>query len=427
MPTSAWPRETIGSLISTGAITAHKDGNYGSLYPRVEEFGDEGVPFLTAKSLDAGRIDIDGAPRLAESRADALPFGFVQPGDVLLSHNATIGRVAVVPDFEGRMLVGTSLTYFRLNSQKLRPRYFAAFLAGTDFQNQLVAVMSHSTRNQVPITAQRSLSVVVPPLEVQDIVAVTVGQLDDKIEQNRRTGAKLEGLARAVFKAWFVDFEPVKAKAAGATAFPGMPPETFAALPTHFEDSELGPVPEGWEAGTLSFVANVSGGRQLTRDKFAESGKYLVFGANGVMGRTASATHDGFVIVFGRVWAYCGSLHWSLDGAWINNNASAIIPKRDAEWVLQLLLTTDFAKYRKGSAQPFIPNSALTTLPIVIPDQLVVGAYCDVAKPLRRMQSALLAESAKLATLRDYLLPRLLSGRVRVTGVDDRLPAETAS
>ena len=231
MPTNAWPRETIGSLISSGVITAHKDGNYGSLYPRVEEFVDDGVPFLTAKSLDAGRIDIDGAPSLADSCADTLPFGFIRPDDVLLSHNATIGRVAIVPDFEGRMLVGTSLTYFRLNRQKLRPRYFAAFLAGTDFQNQLIAVMSHSTRNQVPITAQRSLSVVVPPLEVQDMVALTVGLLDDKIEQNRRTGAKLEGLARAVFKAWFVDFEPVKAKAAGATAFPGMPPRNLRRPP----------------------------------------------------------------------------------------------------------------------------------------------------------------------------------------------------
>ena len=106
---------TIEDLLQSGAITGHKDGNYGSLYPRVEEFGPVGVPFLTAKSLNDGKIDIAGAPRLVEDRADALRFGFVQPGDVLLSHNATIGRVAVVPNFAGRMLIGTSLTYFRVN------------------------------------------------------------------------------------------------------------------------------------------------------------------------------------------------------------------------------------------------------------------------------------------------------------------------
>src|SRR5688500_1962730 len=84
-----WPRVSIESLFKSGAITGHKDGNHGSQYPRVEEFGPTGVPFLTAKSLSQGRIDIEGAPRLADDRADALRLGFVKPGDVLLSHNAT--------------------------------------------------------------------------------------------------------------------------------------------------------------------------------------------------------------------------------------------------------------------------------------------------------------------------------------------------
>src|SRR4051812_26422757 len=114
---------TIEALLASGAITGHKDGNHGSQYPRVEEFGSVGVPFLTAKSLSDGKIDIEGAPRLSDDRADALRLGFIQPGDVLLSHNATVGRVAVVPEFAGRVLIGTSLTYFRVNPSKISPRY----------------------------------------------------------------------------------------------------------------------------------------------------------------------------------------------------------------------------------------------------------------------------------------------------------------
>jgi hypothetical protein len=79
------------------------------------------------------------------------------------------------------------------------------------------------------------------------LLPVVLGALDDKIEQNRRTARALERLARAIFRAWFVDFEPVKAKAAGATAFPSMPQPVFDALPTRFVDSAIGPVPEGWE------------------------------------------------------------------------------------------------------------------------------------------------------------------------------------
>ena len=201
---------TIEELIASGAIVAHKDGNYGSNYPRVEEFGSEGVPFLTAKSLRDGYVDVAGAPRLPDERADELRFGFVETDDVLLSHNATIGRVAVVPPHKGRLLVGTSLTYFRLNPQKLLPRYLAVYLAGADFQNQLVAVMSHSTRNQVPVTAQRKLHVVVPPLAEQKAIAAVLGAPDDKFELNRRMSATLESIARALFQSWFVDSNPAE-------------------------------------------------------------------------------------------------------------------------------------------------------------------------------------------------------------------------
>src|ERR1035437_9471596 len=196
---------SIESLLESGAITGHQDGNYGSLYPRVDEFGSVGVPFLTAKSLRDGNIDIDGAPRLAEEKANKLRFGFFEPGDILLSHNATIGRVAVVPEFIGRLLIGTSLTYFRVNPKKLSARYFAAYLAGLDFQNQLKAMMSHTTRNQVPITAQRRLRIVVPPLPEQHAIASVLGTLDDKIELNRRMNETLEVLARSLFKSWFVE------------------------------------------------------------------------------------------------------------------------------------------------------------------------------------------------------------------------------
>ena len=89
------------------------------------------------------------------------------------------------------------------------------------------------------------------PLDEQRAIAGVLGALDDKIEQNRRTARALERLARAIFRAWFVDFEPVKAKAAGATAFPSMPQPVFDALPTRFVDSEIGPVPEGWEVSAL--------------------------------------------------------------------------------------------------------------------------------------------------------------------------------
>lgn len=95
---------------------------------------DDGYPLLTAKVVNDGRIDFEAAQRLNKDKAALLKYGFIQPNDVLLSHNATVGRVAVVPDFPGCALVGTSLTYFRVDQSKLLPRYLAAFLKVVTFK-----------------------------------------------------------------------------------------------------------------------------------------------------------------------------------------------------------------------------------------------------------------------------------------------------
>ena len=252
-------RFSIGDLIKAGVISAHKDGNFGSLYPRIEDFSDEGLPLLTAKVVNGGRIDFGAAQKLKREKAARLPFGFIQAGDVLLSHNATVGRVAVVPEFNGQALIGTSLTYFRLDPSRLLPRYLAGFFESRDFQNQLAGVMGLSTRNQVPITAQRLLEVEVPPLRVQLLISEFVGALDDRIALLRDTNATLEAIAQALFKSWFVDFDPVRAKSLGL-APAGMDEATAALFPDGFEATEIGEAPRGWTVLTVGDAVECVGG-----------------------------------------------------------------------------------------------------------------------------------------------------------------------
>ena len=132
--------------------------------------------------------------------------------------------------------------------------------------------MSCSDKSSVPGVNRNDLHrilVLLPPLDEQRAIAGVLGALDDKIEQNRRTARALERLARAIFRAWFVDFEPVKAKAAGATSFPSVPQAVFDALPTPFVDSEIGSVPEGWEVKALSSVCTLVGGGTPKRSESA--------------------------------------------------------------------------------------------------------------------------------------------------------------
>jgi len=264
-----------------------------------------------------------------------------------------------------------------------------------------------------------SISVEIPvDLQEQRAIAHILGTLDDRIELNRRMSETLEAMARALFKAWFVDFEPVRAKMEGrwqrGQSLPGLPAHLYDLFPDRLVDSELGEIPEGWKVGKLGELADIQGGKQLPTDECRPSGMFPVFGANGIMGYTNRTTHDEFVIAFGRVGAYCGSVHWTYSGAWINNNASSVVPKRWHEFVLQTMIEADFESMRTGSAQPFIPNSSLAALPVIRAADEVMDEFCRILRALRLKQHASLRESRTLAALRDALLPKLIRGEIRV-------------
>ena len=431
---------TIQSLLDSGAIISHKDGNYDSNYPRTEEFGDTGVPFLTAKSLSNGYVDIASAPRLADERAESLRFGFVRTGDVLLSHNATIGRVAIVPEYPDRLLIGTSLTYYRLDPQRILSRFFAACLSGKAFQDQLTGAMSHSTRNQVPITAQRKLRVVIPTLPEQRAIAGVLGALDDKIELNRRTSRTLEKLARAIFRAWFVDFEPVKAKAAGARSFPSMPQETFDALPTRLVPSELGPIPEGWSVGRVADFGDVICGKTpptKNPENYADDVPFItipdmhnqvfVTDTGKKLSHTGANTQAKKFIPAKSICVSCiataGLVVITSARAQTNQQINTVIPRKGISpyycyEALSLLGDEIRAGGSGGSVLHNLNKSNFSALNVLLPMKDVLSHFDGVLSPLFETILANQKESRKLAEMRDYLLPKLLSGEVRVADAE---------
>lgn len=163
-----WPVYTVGQFLDQKILLIHKDGNFGSQYPRAHEFGESGVPFLTAKAVsDAGSIVASEVSFLDEDKANTLPFGWIEDGDVLLAHNATVGRVGLYRGQFRRALIGTSLTCYRPNPNAINSAFLFALLRSHLFQSQLATSMGQTTRNQVPITAQRQMKLVLPPLEKQ--------------------------------------------------------------------------------------------------------------------------------------------------------------------------------------------------------------------------------------------------------------------
>lgn len=178
-----WERVPLEELLARGWITSHLDGNHGSDYPRKEEFVDAGVPYIAARAIKAGTVDFDEAKYLSPERAATIRKGLAKDRDVLFAHNATVGPVAILSTDEDVVILGTSLTYYRCDPQHIHPEYLAHFMVSPAFTSQYTQVMRQSTRNQVPITKQRELFHVIPPLHVQRLIADALDELSVQTER----------------------------------------------------------------------------------------------------------------------------------------------------------------------------------------------------------------------------------------------------
>jgi type I restriction enzyme S subunit len=163
-----WPMTTIAELIRDGTITEHQDGNHGELHPRNKDFVPDGVKFITAKHIDKdGTLAWDSAPSISHYQANGLRIGFARGNDVLLAHNATVGKVGIAPAQCEAFVVGTSVTIYRADNQRLEPKFLFYALNSREFQTQLIDAMKQTTRNQVPITKQRGLRLRIPSYDAQ--------------------------------------------------------------------------------------------------------------------------------------------------------------------------------------------------------------------------------------------------------------------
>lgn len=197
----------LQELIDMGYITYHLDGNHGGDYPRSEEFVDSGVPYIGANSIVNGEIDFSMAKYLTEERAGKLRKGIAQNEDVLFAHNATVGPTVVLKTTEPKVILSTSLTAYRCNKSNLLPNYLKAYMQSDGFVRQYSGEMKQTTRNQVPITAQKKYLFVVPPIAEQEQFAAFVEQTDKSKLEVQKSLEKLELLKKALMQKYFGQVE----------------------------------------------------------------------------------------------------------------------------------------------------------------------------------------------------------------------------
>ncbi|WP_449100703.1 restriction endonuclease subunit S [Pseudomonas veronii] len=195
-----WECKAIQELLEARAITSHLDGNHGELYPRSEEFKEYGIPYIGANDFFNGRVDLDNCKFLAKERASLFRKGVAKSGDILFAHNATVGPVAKLSTDLDYVILSTTATYFRCNEDLLHNDYLMHFMKSDFFIAQYVPVMSQSTRNQVPITTQRKLSVITPPLKEQRLIAAALSGMDALISGLDQLVAKKRDIKQAAMQ-----------------------------------------------------------------------------------------------------------------------------------------------------------------------------------------------------------------------------------
>ncbi len=247
----------------------------------------------------------------------------------------------------------------------------------------------------------------------QRAIAYILGTFDDKIELNRRMNETLEAMARALFKSWFVDFDPVRAKAEGRE--PALPKHIADLFPASFVDSELGEIPEGCEVRTLGDLLELAYGKALKADD-RRDGDVPVYGSNGQVGWHDRQLVQGPGIVVGRK-GNPGVVKWAPIDFFVIDTAFYVVPKetcRNLQFLFHALKTHDLGSLGADSAVPGLNRNLAYMSAQVLPPPMLLERFEACAGALAVCAHACSNEARTLASLRDALLPKMLSGEIRV-------------
>jgi type I restriction enzyme, S subunit len=414
---SEWPLVTIDDVCELIVDCVNKTA------PVVK--GPTPYRMIRTTNIRNGRIDlnecrfVDEATYTKWTRRAELQFG-----DVLLTREAPIGEVGLVLEPKG-LFLGQRVMQYRAKAHLLSPRFLLYSFLSPTLQHQFGSHEgSGSVVSHIRVGDCFKFKLKLPPLPVQKDIASLLGALDDRIALLRETNATLEAIAQALFKSWFVDFDPVRARMEGRLP-ECMDDATAALFPDSFEESELGWVPRGWPIGRLQDLLVLQRGFDLPASSRTE-GAYPLIAASGPNGTHDVAMASGPGVVTGRS-GVLGKVFLVLEDYWPLNTTLWVKEFKHSTpcYAFELLRRLDFASFNAGSAVPTLNRNHIHGLPYLLPPKELLLGYEAVAMTLHRRALENSRQAQTLATLRDTLLPRLISGQLRLPDAEAMAP-ETA-
>ena len=425
---SGWNEFSLGQLVEILSSKRVFASDYVS----------NGVPFWRGKEvveLSAGR-SISTELFISEETYQFLgrKVGFPKTDDILLTSVGTLGRAYKLTDKDRIYFKDGNLTWFRNYSERIDPNWLLYWMRSEVGQQAFEQTKIGSTQQALTIVNLKALRILLPSLHEQNEIAAILGALDDKIELNRKTAATLEEMARALYRSWFVDFDPVQARSQGIPPA-HMPPTTAALFPDNFGEDGL---PEGWRNGRLGDVAVNSRGK-ADPDTINQDTPYIGlehiprqsiaiadWGTAADVGSTKSQMKVG-QFLFGKLRPYFHKVGLvPIDG--ICSTDILVVEakhKRWAQFVLSVISSKDLVDHvnaaSTGTRMPRAKWQDLADYEIAVAPDEIADAFSNTVAPMHNRILASIRENQTLATVRDTLLPRLMSGELRVGDARDQI------
>lgn len=395
-------------------------GPFGSDVKK-EFYVNKGIPILNGSNLQGFKLQENSFGYLTEEKADSLKKCNAHRGDIILTHRGTLGQIVYVPSDSkyDRYVISQSQFRFRCKPDLVDVQYLVYYFHTREGQYKILA---NASQVGVPALARatstfRLIDIKLPSLADQRRIASILSSLDRKIELNNKINADLEEMAQAIFKNWFIDFEPFK--------------------DGKFVDSELGMIPEGWKVGRLDEIADVVGGSTPSKAKpeyYTQKGiawltpKDLsnhpaVYTSRGEIDITEEGYNStstklmpkGTILFTSR--APIGYISIAQNDICTNQGFKSLVPRKAGTCFLYCFLkyvTPEIEKKSTGSTFKEASGALMKSLQVIMPDQKVFEEFEEIVSPLFARIESLEKESSRLSSLRDTLLPRLISGELEV-------------
>jgi len=430
-----WESTTLGEICRRGGGSI-QTGPFGSQL-HASDYVPVGIPSVMPTNIGDNRIIEEGIVRIAEKDANRLSEHRLRKGDIVYSRRGNVEKRALIREREDGWFCGTGCLKVRLGNGIVDPLFASLFLGHPAIKEWIVRHAVGATMPNLNTAIMNSVPFALPPLAEQKAIAAVLGALDDKIELNRRMNATLEAMARALFQSWFVDFDPVRAKLDGRKPT-GLDEATAALFPDSFQDSEVGHIPTGWMIHSVGEVVDcVGGGTPSTAEpKYWEGGTHhwttpkdfsslqapvlldtdRKLTDSGIAKISSGLLPAGTLLLSSRapvgylaITAIPVAINQGFIGLKCNERASNFFMlnwcQANMDEIESRATGTTFAEISKQNFRP---------IRVVLPPKEIMTAFTAKVTPLYAQIISNLQQSRTLATLRDTLLPKLLSGELSV-------------